>query len=437
MPVSVSDESDELGPDTNETYNLDIPQQATSRAQIHAATPYGVLHALSTLAQLIEGGSAGVRTLPGVPVSIKDAPRFPHRGLLIDTARHFLSVSTILSVIDGLEQNKLNVLHWHITDAESFPLEIAAFPEMADAGAYDSDKKYSAADVSQVVSYAKARGVRVIPELDTPGHSYAWGLGFSNLTASCPAYPYAANINNIPLDPTSDFTWTVLSAIVAQLAEQFPDAMVHAGGDEVITACWQDDPAIATWMQQKGWGSDYTKLLGFHVNKLGGLLRGRNRTVVQWIEVFDAGVDVSPDTVFQVWKSKADLLAVIKAGYRAILSDSDAWYLNCGFNPSCAYSSWQTVYNNEPITGNPTPAQEALVLGGEAALWSEFANDANVGAQLWPRLSAAAERLWSPRSVNNATDAQPRLDYHSCRMRLRGGLASGPIGPGFCEADLF
>lgn len=315
---------------------------------------------------------------------------------------------------------------------------VDAFPDLAGAGAYDDALVYTAANITAIVAYAAARGVRVIMEIDVPGHAYAWGLGYSNLTANCPSYPYVSNINNIPLNPTIDFTWTVLAAVIDHVAALAPDAMLHIGGDEVEASCWRDDPAIAAWMSARGWAGDYSKLMQYFVTQAEALVRARGRTPVHWIEVFDQGITTAADAVFQVWKSASDLAAVVQAGYRAVLSNSDAWYLNCGFNPGCAYASFETVYGNEPFANSSlTPAQEALVLGGEAAMWTEFADDTNVDPQVWPRLSAVAERLWSPRAVNNATAALPRLKDHRCRMVHRGGLAASPLGPGYCDAGAY
>jgi hypothetical protein len=127
----------------------------------------------------------------------------------------------------------------------------------------------------------------VIPEIDVPGHAYSWGLGYPNLTASCPLWPHVGNINNIPLDPTADFTWSVLGTVLIQLSDQFNDAYVHLGGDEVVYGCWENDPTIVEWMQKNGFGSDFSKLFQYFVEKVGAVARATNRTVVHWIDVFD------------------------------------------------------------------------------------------------------------------------------------------------------
>jgi len=135
----------------------------------------GYLHALETFSQLISKDNNNNYFISYLPIEIEDAPAFAHRGIMIDTARHFLSKVAIKRTIDAMSYNKLNVLHWHITDDESFPIELQSFPEITKTGAYSSDEIFSSADVHEIVKYATEKGIRIIPEIDSPGHCRSWG----------------------------------------------------------------------------------------------------------------------------------------------------------------------------------------------------------------------------------------------------------------------
>jgi hexosaminidase len=168
-------------------------------------------------------------------------------GLLLDTANHFMSVSTILMMIDELALNRFNVLHWHIEDSYSFPLQSARYPALASAGAWRSDSVYSSDDVGRVVDYARLRGVRVVVELDVPGHAYSWGLGYPGVTVPCPDQVRGTDIgtiNSVGLDPTKPETFDMVEGLIGELASAFPDVYFHLGGDEVQFDCWNHSKVL-------------------------------------------------------------------------------------------------------------------------------------------------------------------------------------------------
>lgn len=207
---------------TDETYNLTIPvfsQQSSQglSATLYAATVFGALRGLETFSQLVHFDGS-VSEIPFAPIFIADQPRYPWRGLLIDSARHFLPLWSIKHTLDAMSFSKLNVLHWHITDAESFPLQLKSQPNLALKGAWDSSAVYSATDVAEVIKYANHRGIRVVVEVDTPGHSFSWGKAFPAVVALCEklvmsskTYP---NINSVPLDITNPLTSQVVGDVL-------------------------------------------------------------------------------------------------------------------------------------------------------------------------------------------------------------------------------
>lgn len=161
---------------------------------------------------------------------------------MIDTARHYLPKSAILRTIDALAYNHLNVLHWHIVDAESFPLVSPSAPELV-KGAWTPESIYTPDDVEDIIQYAHARGIRVLMEVDVPGHAFSWGKGYPSVITRCPKYEH--NINNIPLNPAVDETWEVLENLLTDLlGDMLQDKYFHIGADEVVYGCWRESSIL-------------------------------------------------------------------------------------------------------------------------------------------------------------------------------------------------
>lgn len=359
---------------------------------------------------------------------------------MLDTARHYLAVSTILAHLDAMAYNMMNVFHWHIVDDQSFPYVSLAYPNLSIAGAYNAPATthiYTPADVQRVISYARDRGIRVIVETDTPGHTLSWGLGQPGLLTQC----YDANGTAIPgsfgpIDPTLPSTWTFLQGFFAELAGVFSDSYLHLGGDEVLFDCWASNPSIQAWMSANGLGANYTLLESYYEQKLLDLVGGLNRSYIVWQEIFDNGLNIKPDTVVHAWKGGstaaglAELQRITAAGYRGILSAG--WYLNyVAYGPT-----WKTYYTADPQNFTGTPQQKALVMGGEAALWAEYVDDNNAVSRFWPFGAAVAERLWSPASVTDIDDATNRIADHTCRMKARGLYVEPANGPSYCPWEI-
>jgi len=172
-------------------------------------------------------------------------------------------------------------------------------------------------------------------------------------------------------------------------------------------------------------------ILNYFEQKIFAIAKARKKTPVHWQEVFEHKVKLSENSIIQVWKDFLTLQTVVKAGYKAILSNYQGWYLDCGFANWCSYCSWIDAYQNDPFTNGTalTPAQLALIIGGEAALWSEEVDEYNFDSRIWPRTSAVGERLWSLQSVTNLGDAMQRMLRHSCRLSSRG-IHPDPLIPG-------
>jgi len=242
LVVTAADTTSEFSLHTNESYTLTIPESGAAR--LHAPHVVGALRGLETFFQLMQP-LAPAEFLVQTPTSVHDAPRWSHRGLLLDTGRHYYPVSFIKHIIEGMAMEKLSVLHWHITEILSFPLVVESVPELADAAAFSPAATYSHEDVAEVVAYARLHGVRVIPELDMPGHMTAWGTALpdKNITMDCGTQHHIANFSQA--DVSNEETFVVIGKVLKEIAPLFPDRFWGFGGDE--TCDWLREPRIAAW----------------------------------------------------------------------------------------------------------------------------------------------------------------------------------------------
>jgi len=405
---------------------------------LSADTIFGAMRGLETFSQLIvyhEDGESYV--LPYLPLTIRDWPRYPWRGLLIDTARHYLTVDAIKRTVDAMSYAKLNTLHWHAVDAQSFPIVSESYPLLTKA-AYGAKAVYTHDDIRDIVQYSLERGIRVLPEFDVPGHSASWGVGYPGVTAKCPRY--SANVNNIALDISNNSTYKLLQGFLAEMAGLFPEKFLHLGGDEVVFECWFDDPKIASWASAHGYtrGSQLEEYFEKNLQQLVIPASGSiNKKMVVWQELFQNGINLDKNNVVvQVWISQALLESVVQAGYHGLLSAG--YYLDKQIpNPSETWyewvDTWKNFYTNDPSGGlSLTEEQEGLILGGEAAMWGEQVDETNVESRVWPRAAATAERLWSDKSVNDVDAALPRLVDFRCNSLARRGIHAGPVAPDYC-----
>jgi len=417
IDVNVQSSDESLHLDTDESYTLVI---GATRATITAKTVYGAMHALETFSQLVSHDNEGHKVYQA---EIEDFPRFRHRGFLIDTARHFLSMNVMKQQIDALAYTKMNVLHWHLSDEYSYSTISTTVPEMRKA-AFDDNHLYSVADVAELVQYGLERGVRIIPEVDTPGHTKSWKKAVPEIMVDCP-YDYSV------LNPALNSTYEMLGKLWQGLSTQYPDEYVHTGGDELDLRCWKNHQSIDDFMRDH----KITSLVGletyFERRLLLQVLKPMKKAYVVWQEVFDNGVDLPLDTVVHVWKDQqwqTDLASVVKAGHKALLSSP--WYLNY-----IAYKEpWQKYYEVEPLDIAATDEEKKRVMGGEGCMWGEFVDNTNSLSRVWPRAGAVAERLWSSKDVRDYALAVPRLTLLGCRL-IRRDIPANPIHPGFCAEE--
>ena len=387
-----------LGDD--ESYNLEISE---TRAKLTAPTTVGAMRGLETFLQLLEGDANGFY-FPAV--SIADKPRFPWRGLLIDSARHFQPVDVIKRNLDAMAAVKLNVLHWHLTEDQGFRVESKKFPELHLMGS-DGDF-YTQTEIREIIKYAADRGIRVMPEFDMPGHATAWVVSHPEI-ASAPG-PYKIErqpgVFDPTLDPTNEKTYKLLEVFFAEMSVLFPDAYMHIGGDENEGKQWAANPKIQAFMKEKGIKNQDALQQYFNRRILKFLQKG-GKIMMGWDEIFQP--EIPQNIVIQSWRGQESLAKVARQGNQGILSSG--YYIDLMFPASQHY-----VVDPLPANTTLTEEEQKRILGGEATMWSEWVSPDTIDSRIWPRTAAIAERLWSARAVNDVDDMYRRLEIISTQL---------------------
>lgn len=390
-------------------------------AELVAATPEGLARAAATFLQLVERSGREV-----LAADLHDGPRVPWRGLLVDCVRHFQPLDHLRRTIDAMALAKLNVLHLHLTDDQAWRVESRAFPDLVARAAPGGH--YTLDELAALVDHATSRGVRIVPELDVPGHTSALLVAMPHLALGDPpaAVPTGYVVPNVAVDPGNDEVYEVLGTILGEWTDVFPDRFVHLGGDEA--------PVVGDERQA-----------GFTVRMV-ELARAHGRTTIVWDEAMHP--DLPRDVVVQAWRAPAKLYHAVRAGHRAILSSG--WYLDLGLrvdhlhavDPHAApadleaavLAPWRDRVFSAAVgkvatevtlgvgslaadapdgpTAPFTEAERALVLGGEACLWAERVPPRLLDGYLWPAAAAVADRLWGAPGVDHPTLAPiaDRLD---------------------------
>ena len=398
-----SDPVQKLG--ENESYHLEI---SATHAQLSAPNALGVLHGLQTFLQLVHVTPQGF-SVPAV--TIDDQPRFPWRGLMIDAGRHFMPVPVLKRNLDGMEAVKLNVLHWHLSEDQGFPVESKMFPLLEQKGS--GGLFYTQQQVREVLQYARDRGIRVVPEFDMPCHTTSWFVGYPRLASGHGPYQIATHwgVFDPAMDPTHETTYQFLNRFLGEMTALFPDAYFHIGGDECNGKEWDANPRIQAFMRAHGF-KDNATLQSYFTARVQKLVAAHHKIMEGWDEVLQS--DTPKNVVIQSWRGPTALAAAARQGNRGLLSTG--YYVD--LNQSAAQH-----YLADPLAGEGaklTPEQQARILGGEAAMWSEFVTPENVDSRIWPRTAAISERLWSPQEIRDVPSMYRRLAVVSQKLEYYG-----------------
>jgi len=394
-----------LGSD-DESYALDV---AAPQSVLRAQSDIGAMHGLETFLQLPKRDGAGW-FLP--QASIRDQPRFPWRGLMIDVARRWQPTAVIERNIDAMAVVKLNVLHLHLTDDQGFRIESLTHPELQGQGS--DGLFFTQAEMRAIIAYAADRGIRVVPEFDIPGHATSWVVSHPEL-ASLPG-PYGIErhwgVFNPVLDPTQEATYALLGDFLGEMCALFPDSFIHIGGDENNGVQWNANPAIQAFIRDHGL-KDNEGLHAYFNRRIEATLARNGKRLIGWDEIMNP--DLPRDCAIDSWRGTEALAQSAALGFDGILSNG--YYIDLCYPASDHYMS-----DPLPASSALTAVQRAHVLGGEATMWSEWVTPENIDSRIWPRTAAIAERLWSPAGVRDVAEMYRRLALVSARLDEAGSL---------------
>ena len=392
-------------PGEDESYVLEV---TAAGASLTAPTDLGALHGLQTFLQWVSVSPDG---FAAPAVIIKDTPRFPWRGLMIDTARHFIPLEVLRSNIDGMEAVKMNVFHWHLSENQGFRVESRKFPKLHEMGS--NGLYYTQDEIRGLIAYARERGIRVVPEFDLPGHSTAWFVGHPEF-ASAPG-PFTIErrwgVFDPAFDPTNEKVYKFLDEFIGEMAKLFPDHFFHVGGDEVNGKQWGANPKIQEFIRAHDLKGNAGLQLYFN-KKLQGIVRKHGKSMVGWDEVLDP--TLPKDIVIQSWRGQASLAEAARQGYRGILSNG--YYLDLGWSAARHYA----VDPMGDAASSLSAEEKQRILGGESCMWSEYVNAENIDSRIWPRNAAIAERLWSPQEVRDPASMYARMHVVSAQLEWLG-----------------
>jgi hexosaminidase len=390
-----------LGED--ESYELTVTD---SGAKLTAPTPLGVLHGLQTFLQLVQPSATGF-SIPAV--TIKDQPRFPWRGLLIDVSRHFIPIPVLERNLDAMAAVKMNVLHWHLSDDQGFRVESKKFPKLTGMGS--DGMFYTQAEIREFIAYAHDRGIRVMPEFDIPGHTHSWYIGYPELASGPGPYTLQGDGLDPIMDPTQESTYKFLDKFIDEMARLFPEAYFHIGGDEVEGKQWDANPKIQAFIHAHGMKNNQD-LQAYFNQRLQKIVTKHHKTMIGWDEILHP--DLPKTIVVQSWRGQESLAKAAQQGYSGLLSYG--YYLDLMWPASQHYAV-------DPMSGAAatlSPEEKNRILGGESCQWAEWVTPENIDSHIWPRNAAIAERLWSPQSVTDVDSMYTRLNVLSVQLEWLG-----------------
>ncbi len=439
-----------------EGYELSVsPDSVIIRAPQQAGLFYGVQTFLQLLPPEIFSTNVLAKADWSAPcVKIEDWPRFPWRGFMLDVARHFQSTEFVERYLDTMALHKLNIFHWHLVDDQGWRLEIKKYPKLTSVGAWRKQPGYTKSngiyggfytqdDIREVVAYASARHITIVPEIEIPGHSQAVLAAYPEF--SCTGEPgFVGYFVDFPSPPVAKFPSNscnvfcasnpkalgFLEDVLTETMDLFPGKYIHIGGDEVATNYWNGCVQCQAEMKSEGL-TNYHQLQGSLTKRVEKFLNEHGRQMIGWDEILAGGL--APNATVMSWRGIAGGIAAVKAGHPAIMAPNNFLYFNRAQSsgpdqppaPRRMTITLESVYNYDPVPAGLTPAQQSLILGEEACMWTERLNKPEWLEQMtYPRLCALAEVDWSSKATRDWTQFSRRMETHLQRLNEIGVLYS-------------
>ncbi len=455
--------TDTIFPD--EWYGLIIRED---RIQLFAPDEEGLFRGSRTLVQLLEQG----KNTGSIPcLTITDKPRFAWRGMHLDVVRHFFPIPFVKKYIDLLARYKMNSFHWHLTDDQGWRIEIKKYPKLAEVGAwrkgslvgpygrreYDSipyGSFYTQEQIREVVAYAKARHINVVPEIEMPGHALAALSAYPQL--GCTGGPYEVERGWGVFDDVfcagNDTLFTVLEDVLTEVMGLFPSPYIHIGGDECPKEQWKVCPKCQARMKAEGLKDEH-ELQSYFIQRIEKFVNSKGRKIIGWDEILEGGL--APNAAVMSWRGTEGGVAAAQSGHYAVMTPGDYCYFDHyqgdPANEPLAiggYTTLQKVYSYEPIPEELTAEEAKYILGAQGNIWTEYIlTPEHVEYMLTPRMLALAEVLWTPKEKRDEADFVNRLEaefaqldamkveYAKSLFEVQFKLSQGAV-PGTIKVDL-
>lgn len=442
-----------------EGYTLEVNEKGI---QLKANTNAGLFFGWQTIQQLlpaaIYSNTLQANTNWTIPyVSIVDKPRFGWRGLMLDVSRHFFTKAEVLTFIDDMARYKFNRFHWHLTDDQGWRIEIKSLPKLTTVGAWRAERKgkwsnittpakeepktyggfYTQEEIKEVVAYAKARSIEIIPEIDIPGHSLAMNTAYPFLSTT-PNYPFQVNagdefmdwdglnghvtarIDN-SLDPSNETVYEYLDKIFGEIATLFPYEYIHMGGDENAKNNWEKSANVQALMKKEGL-KNQNEVQSYFVRRVQKIINSKGKKMMGWDEILEGGL--SGNATVMSWRGVKGGIEAAKQGHTVVMSPNDYNYIDFYQGELTAEGKvyrglrMKTTYSYEPV---PEGIDPNLILGNQANQWTEQIFDLRYAQYMtWPRAMAVAETSWSPKEKKNWNSFTKKVEQQFDKLDAAG-----------------
>jgi hexosaminidase len=443
-----------------EGYELEV---SANGVELRSSTAAGLFYAAQSLRQLLPAEACGKNRTEGVRwvvqgARISDRPRFGWRGVHLDCCRHFMPLEFIKKLLDAMALHKLNVFHWHLTEDQGWRLEIKKYPRLTEVGAWRSGTRvgheyggtgyedakhkggnqgefdgvrhggfYTQDQARDIVAYAQALHITVVPEIELPGHAQAAIAAYPELGNTgeqlevCRHWGIIKHVFN-PSEGTLQFLEDVLSEVISI----FPSTYIHVGGDECPKDEWKQSEFAQARIKELGL-KDEEELQSYFIRRMDAFLHTRGRRLIGWDEILEGGL--SPNATVHSWRGEEGGIQAAKAGHDVVMAPQTHVYLDHYQSSDTAKepqaiggcNTLERVYGYEPIPAELSELEAKHVLGSQVQLWTEYIpTPEHAQYMLFPRLCAFSEVVWSPRDGRDFETFQSRLEPHLERLRAQG-----------------
>ena len=413
-----------------EAYTLKISR---GKAVVKASGLNGFNYAIQTIKQMLPVEIYGKTEAPGkewtlLCCEIKDEPRFGYRGMHLDESRHFFGMNAVKRYLDIMEIHKLNTLHWHLTDDQGWRVEIKKYPRLTEVGSirkktvighiykskdydhtpYGVGMWYSQDQIREIIEYAAAKGITIIPEIDLPGHMLAALAAYPEL--GCTGGPYSVwgdwGISDDVLCVGKEKTMQFLEDVLSEICDLFPSEYIHVGGDECPKVRWEKCPRCQAKIRELGLkaNEEYQPehfLQAYVISRMEKFINSKGKRIIGWDEILEG--EVAPNATIMSWRGVGGGLEAVRLGHDAIMTPNTFFYLDYyqsldKENEPLAIGGYLPIekcYSFEPFTEDMTDEEKAHILGVQANLWTEYiATESHLHYMLLPRMAALSEVQW-------------------------------------------